>query len=370
MAGSWSVSWAFTEFLVVLLSLPVIITVVRSVRSGNAVRPVAEAGPSISVVVPARNEADRLVPLLTSLRGASDVLEVIVVDDESTDETANVARGFGVRVLSGTSRPEGWVGKPWALRQGIDVATGEWIVTLDADTRVEPTLPRALVALARRRGLALATAAGSFECPTFGAQWIHPALLTTLVYRFGRPDSARRPSALANGQCMVFNRQDSIDEGYLEAVRGELIEDVALARWLHRKGSSVAMVDASEMLTVRMFETFGSTVSGWGRSLSMASLQSKVASGAQLVSLATSQVLPVVFVVTGLAPVAGSFLLALRIGTLFGARRAYVDRRVSYWLSPFADVIAWMVIALGTIRHFVGADVTWRGRSYQVRHSN
>lgn len=370
MAGSWSVSWAFTEFLVVLLSLPVIVTIVRSVRSGNAVRPVAEVGPSISVIIPARNEEDRLAPLLTSLHGAPDVIEVIVVDDESTDETANIARGLGVRVLSGKPRPEGWVGKPWALRQGIDGASGGWIVTLDADTRVDPMLPRALVALARRRGLALTTAAGSFECPTFGAQWIHPALLTTLVYRYGRPDTSRRPSALANGQCMVFNRQDSIDDGFLEAVRGELIEDVALARWLNRKGSSVAMVDASEMLTVRMFETFGSTVSGWGRSLSMAPLQSQAASFVQLVSLATSQVLPVVFVATGVAPVAGSFLLALRIGTLFGARRTYVDRRLSYWLSPFADVIAWAVIALGVIRHFIGADVTWRGRSYHVRHSD
>ena len=370
MAGSWSVSWALTELLVVLLALPVISTVMRSIRSGDAVGPELEQGPSISVVIPARNEAGRLAPLLESLQGAVDVVEVIVVDDESTDDTARVASSFGVKVVMGTARPQGWVGKPWALRQGLEVASGEWVVTLDADTRVAPTLPRALVAQARRRDLALVTAAGSFECPTFGAQWIHPALLTTLVYRYGRPDASRNPDALANGQCMAFRREDAIGNGYFEAVRGELIEDVALARWLHRKGSSVALVDASEMLTVRMFETFGSTVSGWGRSLSMASLQSRTASGIRLVALATSQVLPVVFIITGLAPVAGGFLLALRIGTLFGTGRAYVDRRASYWLSPVADVIAWVVVALGTIRHFVGADVSWRGRSYQVRQSD
>lgn len=370
MAGSWSVSWVLMESLVILLSLPMITTVIRSVRSGDVVKPEQEKGPSISVVIPARNEAERIAPLLESLRGAVDVEEVIVVDDESTDDTARIANGYGVKVVAGTPRPQGWAGKPWALRQGLDAASGEWIVTLDADTRVDPTLPRALVARASNRDVALTTVAGSFECPTLGAQWIHPAMLTTLVYRYGRPDTSRRPSALANGQCMVFRRMNAINGGYLEAVRGDLIEDVALARWLQQNGSNVAVVDASELLTVRMFETFGSTVSGWGRSLSMASLQSRKVSGFHLVSLATSQVLPPVFIVTGLAPIAGGFLLALRIGTLFGTKRAYVNRGVGYWLSPAADVIAWAVVLVGTIRHFVGADVSWRGRSYRVRRSD
>src|SRR4051794_19181611 len=87
---------------------------------------------SVSVLVPARDEAARIGPCLEGLR---EVAEVIVIDDGSSDATAAVARAAGARVLTAPPKPDGWVGKSWALQQGLEAATGDVVVCLDADTR-------------------------------------------------------------------------------------------------------------------------------------------------------------------------------------------------------------------------------------------
>ena len=104
----------------------------------------------VSVVIPARDEAGRLGPCLQGLSGDPDVHEVIVVDDGSRDGTADVARAHGARVVTGTERP-GWVGKPWALQQGLEAASGDVVVSLDADTRPSHGLAGALAEALRTR---------------------------------------------------------------------------------------------------------------------------------------------------------------------------------------------------------------------------
>jgi dolichol-phosphate mannosyltransferase len=372
VVGSWSPAALIAEFLVLVVTMPTMVRLISSIRpterldtrgSGSGI------DSSISVVIPARNEATRISPLLEALHLSADVVEVIVVDDESTDSTAAVARKLGAQVVPVPPRPNGWVGKTWALQQGTLSARGTWVVTLDADTRPDPALPRALVRWAEGHGVALTTVAGSFECPTLGAQFIHPAMLTSLVYRYGRPTSNDASRPIANGQCMAFRREDAMRDDYFESVKGELIEDVALARLLRTAGESVAMVDGTDFLQVRMFDDFGTTIRGWGRSISMANVERRGRLLAQLVALGCAQVLPIAFIVSGVAPVAGSILLALRVGTLVGTAKTYPHRRWTYWASPLGDVIAWVVVARGVIHHFLGVAVEWRGRSYGSRPS-
>jgi dolichol-phosphate mannosyltransferase len=139
------------------------------------------------------------------------VSEVIVVDDESSDGTAALARGLGATVLGGKPLPSGWVGKPWALDQGLRAASGDWVVSFDADVEPSPGLALALVHRVRAEGLDMASVAGRFECPTAPLRALHPAFLTTLIYRLGPPGrSPRRPGrVLANGQCTVVRRAES-----------------------------------------------------------------------------------------------------------------------------------------------------------------
>ena len=160
---------------------------------------------TISVVIPARDEAGRIGPLLELIVGAPGVQEVIVVDDQSSDGTAEVAARRGARVVAGEPLPDGWAGKAWALQQGFLAATTDWVVTLDADTRPDPLLPTALVARARADGLDLVTVAGRFDCPTAPSRWLHAAMLTSLVYRFGPPGWAGPPGT-CDGQRSVHGR--------------------------------------------------------------------------------------------------------------------------------------------------------------------
>ena len=335
----------------------------RAAAVAAPVRPTLTPLQSISVVIPARDEADRIGPLLDVIVGAPGVNEVIVVDDQSSDATADIARRAGATVLSGASLPDGWAGKAWALEQGIAAATSQWVVTLDADTRPDPRLPAALVARATGERLDFLTVGGRFDCPTPGSRFLHPAMLTTLVYRFGPPgaQTTRPDRMMANGQCTVFERDRFRAAGGMAPVRSEVVEDIALARYLAGQGQRVGFLDASELLTVRMFESFGDVLVGWGRSLALPGVEPPKRQLVDLAVVVLAQVLPLPRLLARRGDFVDAGLLALRLGTLVGTRRAYERIDAAYWASPLADPIAAAAIARGITRR--GRQV-WRGRSY------
>ena len=334
----------------------------RAARPSPPVRPTVTPPGTIAIVVPARDEAGRLGPLLARAVGAPGVTEVIVVDDQSTDDTAVLAEQLGARVVHGAPLPAGWTGKAWALQQGMLEATAEWVVTLDADTRPEPLLATALVARAGSEHLDLLTVAGRFECPTAAARWLHAAMLTTLVYRFGPPGSrpAKASRMMANGQCMVVRRAEFLARGGMSGVGGHVVEDVALARTLAADGARVEFLDASDLLSVRMFESFGDVWRGWGRSLALPGVEPRTRQVVDLAVLAVTLVLPLPRVLARRGDLVDVALVGARLGTLVGTRRAYERVDAAYWLSPFADGLAALAIARGILR----PGQAWRGRHY------
>ncbi len=336
---------------------------VQAAATAPAVRPTITPLDTISIVIPARDEERRIGPLLAAIVGAPGVSEVIVVDDQSSDATAEIAARAGATVVEGRPLPEGWAGKAWALQQGIEAASSTWVVALDADARPAPKLPRALVARVTGDRLDLLTVGGRFECPTPGSRWLHPAMLTTLVYRFGPPGGAHAdPSRiLANGQCMTVNRRRFLDAGGMGLVRGEVVEDIALSRHLAGEGWRVGFLDASDLLTVRMFESFADVWTGWGRSIALPGIEPRNRQLFDLAVVALAQALPLPRLLTGRGDLVDAGLLALRLGTLVGTRRAYDRQDAAYWLSPLADPLAVAALARGVARR---GRQTWRGRTY------
>ncbi len=321
---------------------------------------------SISIVIPARDEAERIGPLLAAIVGAPGVGEVIVVDDQSSDDTAVVATAAGARVLNGSPLPTGWAGKAWALQQGIEAASGDWVVTLDADARPDPALATAAVTRAVADEFDLLTVGGRFECPTPGTRWLHASMLTTLVYRFGPPGAAGRQQAkpdriMANGQCMTLRRAAFLDAGGMSLVAGEVVEDIALARRLAGDGWSVGFLDAADLLTVRMFESLQDTWSGWGRSLALPGVEPLGRQVFDLAVVALAQAMPLPRLLLRRGDVIDVVLLANRLGTLVGTRTAYDRIDAAYWASPLADLASVAAIVRGITRR--GAQ-TWRGRTY------
>ena len=354
------------------------VVIVRLSRGRERGRPLhagatAAAG-AISVLVPARNEAERIGPLLEALvRSGPVVREIIVVDDRSTDDTGSVVDGFAaadarIRLLRGTEPAAGWVGKQHALQQGLAVAIAPWTLCLDADARPNPALPDALLNAADERGYDALTAGPRFAVDTIGEKILHPALLATLVYRFGPPTTApvRTHRTVANGQCLLVPTARFRDAGGWQTVAANMTEDVALARHLVSEGWAFGLVDAAPLLVVDMHASAGEAWREWGRSLALPGVASVREQLIDIATLTFTMGLPVPMLIA--AAWTGSFLLAvpslilLIVRFLFhlALRPTYDRPGKAYWLSPLADPLAVVRLAWSALR----PNRSWRGRTY------
>jgi hopene-associated glycosyltransferase HpnB len=205
--------------------------------------------PTVTAVVPARDEAEVIGESLGSLL-AQDYpgeFRVIIVDDQSRDGTADVARraaaGAGDRltVLSGKPLPPGWTGKLWAMQQGIERADEqkpEFLLLTDADIAYAPDTLRGLVAHAQERGLVLTSLMAKLRCESFAERALIPAFIFffQMLYPFGWVNRRDNPMAGAAGGCMLVRREALHAAGGIASIRDDLIDDCALGRRLKRVG--------------------------------------------------------------------------------------------------------------------------------------
>jgi len=321
---------------------------------------VAASG-SVSVVVPARDEAQRIGPCLEGLLADPSLLEVIVVDDGSVDETASVSAALGARVVTAGEPPSGWVGKPWALQRGLEEARGEIVVSVDADTRPRPGLAGAAAACLDDADLV--SVGARFVCSGAGERWLHPALLATLVYRYGPPDTvAPVPVSrlMINGQCTAVRRSALLAAGgYAEAAR-HMTDDAAFARGLARQGWRVAFHDGGGLIEVDMHDSVAELWREWGRSIALADVTSPAWRALDVGVVWLTLGLPWLRVLSGRPRRLDLVLVALRLAMAGAFAPSYVRRGAPYWLSPLADPLASARLTWSALR----PARRWRGRVY------
>jgi len=254
-----------------LASVPVLR---RRTPDVTAVPPIA--GVPVSVVVPARNESASIGTLMRSLLASSyQPLEIIAVDDRSTDDTPEqLARFAGadprVRVVSGTELPHGWMGKPWACAQGAAAASGAVLVFTDADTRHEPGLLGHVAAAMAADDVDLLTLMSHQQCITFWERIVQPQVFFILLLRYhpARVNRATRADqAIANGQFLAVRRATYERLGGHGAVRGEVVEDLAMAQHFVRNGARLRLMFSGVLLTTRMYRSLGEIIEGWSKNL-------------------------------------------------------------------------------------------------------
>jgi dolichol-phosphate mannosyltransferase len=354
--------------------------VLRMARGMRATRivPAALAPPAacVTVIVPVLDEAARIEPCLRGLLATGpEVGEILVVDGGSRDDTVArvrrlVAGDARVRVLDAAPVPAGWNGKAWGLDVGLRASdpAARWIATVDADVRPAAGLFAAMVEHAQRRGVeALSVATRQLLAGPLQAI-VHPAMLTTLIYRFGLPgrEATRVGDVQANGQCFLAARALLLAHGAFAGVRASRCEDVTLARALVDAGTPVGFYEAGDLATVLMHADWRETWRNWPRSLTLRDRFAPYGGWPGILDVLLVQALPLpLSVALALAHATGSATFAVaaaltcvRLGVLAGAARAYVHPPWTYALSPLAD----LPVALALIAAALRRRHTWRGR--------
>ncbi|MEW6084031.1 MAG: glycosyltransferase family 2 protein [Chloroflexota bacterium] len=238
--------------------------------------PTAKESPRVSILVPARNEAEKIETCVKSLlaQNYSD-FEVLVLDDHSKDETYLILVRLAeqdprLRVLAGKPLPGGWLGKHWACHQLARAATGDLLLFTDADTRHAPNMLRDSVSAFLAEGADMLTIFPREETVTWGEKFIIPAI-GFFIFSFlplALVQKLRLPAlAVAIGQFMMFRRGSLEAVGGFESVRANTMDDVSLARQIIRHGYHWRIMDGTQHVTCRMYNGFWETVDGFTKNI-------------------------------------------------------------------------------------------------------
>ncbi len=342
--------------------------------------------PLVTAIIPAKDEEETLADCLASVCAQSyPNLEILVVDDRSTDGTRAIARQFAerdsrVRVVTIAELPPGWTGKTHALHVAAGTSQGDWLWFLDADTRHHADSLAIMMEYARVEGAAMASLVPEMLCESFWEKVVQP-LAGIVLMRSYPPfvvNDDRSGLAFANGQYILINRDAYVAAGGHEAVRGRFVEDIYMAKHVKALGLPVRVAMSPEISSTRMYTSLGRLVGGWSRILYDALgrrtwpivgkfLEPLIFSQTGDVALVTS------LVMLGLG-MTGPFALAL-LGMSLAHQllKVSVLYRMYLWTAPrTAGYAAWYSLAgvicdwifLQSLAMCLTGRVTWRGTSY------
>jgi chlorobactene glucosyltransferase len=343
----------------------------------------------VSALIPARNEAENIARAVRSIAEQPEVIEIIVADDASEDRTPVILEELRteipqLRVLRIDGPPLGWLGKSHALSLASREATGSWLLFTDADTVHRPGSLGELLDRARRDHADLLSLSPGQETPTWWEKAVIPFVFVELArrFRFDEVSDPKSKSAAANGQYLLIRRSVYDSAGGHEAVKGQILEDVALARRVKDLGGKLVFLPGAEWVSTRMYRDFGAMWQGWQKNLYLLWGSSPVA-----VLWAVTRVW-----LLDLAPPLGFFLgvgllaagggleaaiislvclsLAIVRRAMYGheAMRLGYSHEVASYGVPGAAIFCALMLASLAAHRWLGS-VEWKGRTYSTRPS-
>lgn len=333
-------------------------------------------GERVSILLPARNEAHRIVPTLRSLLAQEGLLdlEILVLDDGSTDGTGDVVRQVvgsdpRVKVIDGPDDlpPPGWLGKSWACHRLAQEATGDVLVFVDADVQLTARAVASTIHHMREGGLDLLSPYPRQVAVTGPERITQPLVVWSWVTALpiGITERSHYPSmAAAVGQFLVVDARAYRISGGHAAVSDMILEDVGVLRALKRAGFQGAPADGSAVASCRMYDSWPEIYDGYTKSVWSAVQPSPVAYGLIAV-MALAYVAPPVFAVLGPGRAVRAWGIAGYASGVAG--RYVVARRTGERVWP--DVLAHPVsvttfagLILASLRRHRAGTITWRGR--------
>jgi chlorobactene glucosyltransferase len=339
----------------------------------------------VSIIVPARNEAENITMCLrTLLTSRYPNWEIIVVDDSSVDGTADIVRLIAdtsegqVTLVEGAALPADWMGKSWACWQGYSAAKGDILLFTDADTRHNSRLLGHAVAALQKEKADLLTLLPRQIMEGFWERVVLPHVFVAILVRFHnvtRIAQARQPrDVIANGQYLMFPRASYEAIGGHESVRRNVVEDLKLAQIMVEKGRMVFAAHAEDMMETRMYRSLKGIIEGWSKNLALGSRQASPAwlrpAAPWLLGLISLLfwVVPAAVLTTSLFTPVGSFahgwsLTATVVSLLFWmvTHLRFRIPMLHAMLFPVGAMITAFMFFRSAMR---GERVAWRGRDY------
>lgn len=316
--------------------------------------------PALSIVVPARNEAAnlrRLLPTLRQLDYPGDV-ELIVVNDNSDDETAAVATSLGARVVDAPPLPSGWCGKPHACHVGAAAARGEWLLFTDADTAHAPLSAATAVAYALEHeldGLSLFLHQET-------RSWLDRVIL--MVAFAALFAGLRESTPMLNGQYILVRRAVYEHSGGYATVRGEMLEDLALGHLLHDQGYRVPVVRGESLAQVCMYAEFRQIWQGMAR-LGSGSLRWSGFGSLVTALFITGAMMPIAIPLVTRSGSPVRRRLWLVTGSVYAGFLPWGRRYEAGWqaaLAPLGAVFLQLAACWGIVTKLFGDGIRWKDR--------
>lgn len=326
-----------------------------------------QGNPLVSVLIPARDEEENIGNILNGiLQQSYQNIEVIVYNDQSTDETALKVLKFisadkRVHLVQGAEKPEGWLGKNFACHQLALHAKGEFFIYLDADVAISPNLIHNGLAYIQRKKLALLSMFPRQELKSFGELLVVPSmnwiLLSMLCLRLVRW-SKRRSLSAANGQFMMFERKLYLSNMWHQQVKDRPAEDIAISRLVKRYRLPMATLLGTNDISCRMYGSYAEAINGFTKNVK----DFFGGSIAALVVFALFETIGPVIVILGMP-----FPLALLFFTFSIASRILVSKLSEQ--SAFSNVILWPLqqaaflhLVAKAIQYSRSKNLIWKGR--------
>jgi glycosyltransferase involved in cell wall biosynthesis len=327
--------------------------------------------PVVSVIVPARNEEACLGDCLRSLLEQSGIeYEIIVVNDNSTDRTRQIARLHGVKVIDAPPLPAGWTGKSHAAHCGAQVARGKWLLFTDADTIHRRRSLRHAVVEADENLVEMLSYSPKQVVRGLWERSLMPVIFAELRRQYppSEVSDSDSPIAAANGQYLLIRRETYDAIGGHEAVRASLLEDVELARRVKHSGRRIRFRYGRDALKTRMYRSFPQMWEGWTKNLALLFPSP--------VTLATVRVLEFMAFYLGLLAFTfgltlpnywvalGGALITLPVTFNFFQR---VRKAHFGWINTILSPIGlpiFVLLLLNSRLHYKRNRVTWKGREY------
>lgn len=334
----------------------------------------------LSAIVPARNEEAVIAACVESLAQQPEIVEILVVNDQSTDQTAAIVRECmqrfpQLRPLETTELPPGWVGKNNAVWLGAREAKGDWLLFTDADTVHSSDSAAKVLAIAREQNAVMVSLSPEQMMETWYEKSLIPYVYCRLAnkFSFAEVNDPQNPAAAANGQFLMIRRDVYEAIGGHASVASEVLEDVALAKRVKSAGYRTWFGSGKGIVRVRMYRFFAAMWEGWRKNLYLLMGGSEAAVGEEIVRavvpvMATliAAAVTLVFTKSVLAAVG---VLAVAVIGIFVAyvaelRRNHFAGRL-LWYGIFGRLLFAGVLWASYRGHRKGR-LEWKGREYPV----